>query len=162
MRWFTRGIVCFALLTAVLLAATGSVSTTAAAAGGDKDKKKEEHPEIGPRGGPLAEWGDEKYHVEVTVDHGKKTATAYILDGSAKKASPIAAASIKVTLTSLKPTVQIILKADPEKGDPKGTSSRFVGMHDKLAEKGKLVGEVSGKVGDLPYVGKFEQKDKGK
>lgn len=160
MRWFTRGIACFAFLTAVLLliAADGG-STTAVAAGGQKDKK-EDHHDKGPHGGPIAEWGDEKYHVEITVDHGKKTATAYILDGSVKKASPIAAESIKVTFTSFKPAVQIVLKADPVKGDPKGSSSRFVGMHEKLAEKVKLKGQVSGKVGDLPYAGQFEEKDK--
>jgi hypothetical protein len=162
MRWFTRGFACFAFLAAVLLAAADRGSTTAAAAGGDKDKKKDDHHEIGPRGGPVAEWGDEKYHVEIIVDHSKKTATAYILGGDIKKASPIAAASIKVTFTSLKPAVQVVLKADPDKGDPKGNSSRFVGMHDRLGEKFYLKGSVSGKVGDLPYAGDFELKEKKK
>ncbi|MBI2805528.1 MAG: hypothetical protein HYX68_11175 [Planctomycetes bacterium] len=161
MRWFTRGFACFAFLAAVLLAAADSVPTTAAAAAGGKDKK-EGHHEIGPRGGPVAEWGDEKYHVEIIVDHSKKTATAYILGGDIKKASPIAAASIKVTFTSLKPALQVVLKADPDKGDPKGSSSRFVGMHDKLGQKFKLKGSVSGKVGDLPYAGDFELKEKKK
>ena len=160
MRWFNRGIACFAFLTAALLFAAGGDSTSAVAVAGENDKKKEAHPEKGPHGGPLAEWGDEKYHVEITVDSEKKTATAYILDGEAKKASPIAAASIKVTFTSVKPALQVVLKADPVKGDPKGSSSRFVGMNDKLADKIKLKGQVSGKVGDLPYAGEFELKDK--
>ena len=161
MRWFTRGIVCFAFLTAVLLVAADGGLTTAVAAGGQKDKKKDDpHHEKGPHGGPIAEWGDEKYHVEITVDNAKKTATAYILDGDAKKASPIKADSIKVTFTSVKPALQVVLKADPDKGDPKGSSSRFVGTNDKLADKIHLKGSVSGKVGDLPYAGDFELKDK--
>jgi hypothetical protein len=159
MRWFTRGIACFAFLAAVLLV-TADGTRTAAHGAGQKDKKKDEHHDKGPHGGPIAEWGDEKYHVEITVDHSKKTATAYILDGSVKKAAPISAASIKVTFTSYKPAVQVVLKADPDKGDPKDSSSRFVGMHDKLAEKVKLKGTVSGKVGDVPYAGEFEEKDK--
>lgn len=160
MRWFIRGIACFTFLAAVLAIAADGSKTTALAVG-QKDKKKDDAAhEKGPHGGPIAEWGEEKYHVEITVNHEKKTVTAYILDGDIKKAAPIAAPSIKLTLTSVKPAVQLVLKADPDKGDPKGSSSRFVGMHDKLADKVLLKGAVSGKVGDVPYVGNFEEKAK--
>jgi hypothetical protein len=133
----------------------------------DKDKKtpgkEDDHDEIGPHGGPLAEWDHNKYHAEFTVDREKKKTTVYILDNTAKKAAPIPADSeVKVTLTKFKPAVQITLKADPEKDDPKGKSSRFVGTHDKLADKALFEGEISGKVGDTPYVAPFVEEDKDK
>jgi hypothetical protein len=170
MTWFIRGFACFAILAAGLLVAPGCNKTpdkgsdpkkkdTAAKKDDGGKGKEHDHPEKGPHGGPLAEWGEEKYHAEFTVDHDKKEATVYILDGSAKKASPIAAESIMLTITSFKPSVKITLKSAPDKGDPKGSSSRFVGAHDKLAEKVEYQGEISGKVGDTPYVGKFEEKD---
>ena len=170
MTWFTRGFACFAILVAGLLVAPGcnkapdkekpaDPKKKDAAAKKDDSTKKDDHAEKGPHGGPLAEWGEEKYHAEFTVDHDKKQATVYILDGSAKKASPIAAETISLTVTSFNPSVKITLKADPEKEDPKGSSSRFVGMHDKLGEKMDFKGQISGNVGNTPYVGKFEEKD---
>src|SRR5262245_34972790 len=89
------------------------------------------HPDKGPHGGALAEWGDENYHAEFTVDHAKKQATVYILDGSAANAAPVAANSLTLRLTNVKPAVEITLKADPEAGDPKGQCSRFSGTHEK-------------------------------
>lgn len=171
MIWFTRGFACFAILVAGLLVAPGCNKTPnkekpadpkkkeEATAKKDDGKKKDDHAEKGPHGGPLAEWGEEKYHAEFTVDHDKKQATVYILDGSAKKASPIAAETISLTITSFNPSVKVTLKAAPDKDDPKGSSSRFVGMHDKLAEKVEYKGQISGTVDKTPYVGKFDEKD---
>ncbi|MBX9681449.1 MAG: hypothetical protein K2X38_22060 [Gemmataceae bacterium] len=131
-----------------------------APADGAKDgAKKDAHVEKGPHGGSLAEWGEEKYHAEFTVDHGKKTATVYILDGEAKKATPIAAESITLSLSNVKPPVQVTLKAAPQADDPKGQASRFTGTHDQLAKEMEFEGEISGKVGDTPYAGKFKEKD---
>src|SRR5829696_9292877 len=50
---------------------------------------KHDHGAEGPHGGALAEWGEEEYHPEFTVDHATQEATVYVLDGSAKKAAPI-------------------------------------------------------------------------
>jgi hypothetical protein len=121
--------------------------------------KKDNHVEKGPHGGPLAEWGEEKYHAEFTVDHGKKTATVYILDGEAKKASPIAAESITLSLSNVKPPVQVTLKAAPQSDDPKGQASRFTGTHEQFAKEMEFEGEISGKVGTVPYAGTFKEKD---
>jgi hypothetical protein len=118
-----------------------------------------DHPDHGPHGGALAEWGEEEYHAEFTVDHAKKQATVYILDGSAKKAAPIAAETINLTLTHAKPAVEITLKADPDKDDPKGKSSRFVGTHDKLGEERPFEGEISAKIDDKPYTGSFHEEE---
>ena len=116
------------------------------------------HPDEGPHGGALAEWGDEKYHAEFTVDHGKKQATVYVLDGSAKKAAPIDAKELTLSLSNVKPAVQVTLKADPQEGDPKGQSSRFTGTHDALGKEMEFEGEISGKVGETPYSGEFKEK----
>ena len=169
MSWFIRGFACFMFLATGILVAPGC-NTKAPQQGGDQKKmedakntttKKDDHPHEGPHDGALAEWGEEKYHAEFTVDREKKQATVYMLDGTAKKAAPIAVDSITLSLTNFKPSVQITLKADPDKGDPKGSSSRFVGTHEKLGEKMEFKGEISGKVGDTPYTGKFEEEHKG-
>jgi hypothetical protein len=149
------------LMTACLLTAGCTVGT---GKGGAKKRvggpsKAHDHAEQGPHGGALAEWGEEKYHAEFTVDHPKKQATVYILDGTAKKPSPIPAETITLTLTNVKPTVQFTLKADPQEGDPKGSSSRFIGTHDQLGVEMEYEGEISGRVGDTPYVGAFEEKE---
>lgn len=117
-----------------------------------------DHPDHGPHGGALVEWGEEDYHPEFTVDHAKKQATVYILDRNAKKASPIATETITLTLTHRTPPVQVTLKADPQEGDPAGSASRFVGTHEELATEMEFKGEISGKVGDKPYAGTFAEK----
>jgi hypothetical protein len=115
------------------------------------------HPEVGPHKGPLVEWGEEEYHLEVVVDAKEKTVTVYVLDGEVKKAKPIDAKQIVLTLKQ-KPPVTVKLEAMPEKTDPTGKSSRYVGKHDAFGKGGKLEGSVSGKVGDKPYAGDFKQK----
>lgn len=125
----------------------------------DDHKEGHHHPSKGPHGGVLAEWGKEEYHPEFTVDHKTKKATVYILDGNAKKEVPIEAETVSLTITNMKPPVQITLKADPQKDDPKGKASRFVGDHEKLGEDMPFRGEISGKIGTKPYSGKFVEKD---
>lgn len=132
--------------------------TKTQAADKDKGHAAHDHADEGPHGGALAEWGAEEYHAEFTVDHGKKQATVYLLDGKAKKAVPIQTESITLTIKNVKPPASITLKADPQKEDPKGTSSRFVGQHDALAKEMEFDGEISGKVGDKAYTGDFKEK----
>jgi hypothetical protein len=151
------------LLAANLLTSTGCVKPPPSK-GGDKGQSAKkpaahDHPDAGPHGGALAEWGDEKYHAEFTVDHGKKQATVYILDGDAKKAAPIAATTIDLAITNVKPLVRVALKADPQKDDPKGQASRFVGTADELGKEMEFKGEISGNVAGTPYTGSFEEKE---
>jgi hypothetical protein len=124
---------------------------------GPKKPAAHDHPDKGPHGGPLIEWGEEQYHVEFTVDRAKKRATVYILDGNAKKAAPIAAESVTLTL-SKPPAGQITLKAEPQDGDPKGQSSRFSGTDEKLAAESELEGEISATVGGTPFSGDFKDR----
>lgn len=151
-------------LAAVVVALAGCTSHEAPtkdtkAPAADKGRPDDHgHPEEGPHGGALAEWGEEEYHAEFTVDHGKKQATVYILDGSAKKAVPIQAETLSLIIKNVQPPAASTLKAEPQKDDPKGMASRFVGQHDALAKEMEFEGEISGKVGDKPYAGEFEEK----
>jgi hypothetical protein len=122
-----------------------------------EDAKKSDHDHgAGPHGGPLAEWGDEEYHAEFTLDHAKQEATVYILGGDAKTASPIKAD--RITLSITEPAFQVELKPLPQDGDPKGTSSRFVGKHEKLGKDQGFAGDIIGEVNGKPYSGPFKFK----
>lgn len=160
LRILTQGMT-IAVLTALL--SLGCSSRPTGDAGGDSKKKgghHHDHPEKGPHGGPLAEWGDEEYHPELVLDAEKKTATVYILDGEVKKAVPIEATSIKLTLKIESPPVTIELKAEPQKDDPAGKASRFSATHEKFGSKldpEKIV--ASGKVKGKPYQGSFHVHD---
>lgn len=142
------------------LSIVGCSNRDAAKPKADKEKKAvHNHPDKGPHGGALVEWGDDDYHLEFLVDHGKKEATVYVLDDVAAKPAPIAAEEITLTLTHTKPPLRIPMKAAPETGDAKGKSSRFVAVHDELGKEMDFKGEISGKVGDTPYRGDLEEKD---
>jgi len=122
-------------------------------------KKEHDHPDKGPHGGPFAEWGDEEYHVEFTVDHDKKEATVYILGPDAKTHKAIDTRELILALKT-EPLEKIIMKPVPQadQGDKDGNSSRFVGTHEVLGKKMEFEGTVSGKVGKTPYSGDFKEK----
>src|SRR5947209_1202579 len=82
-----------------------------------------DHADEGPHGGPLVEWGQEEYHLEFTVDHGKQEATVYVYDGNIKGPKPLPAQPL--TLTLKQPVVTIALEAKPQADDPAGSASRF-------------------------------------
>jgi hypothetical protein len=145
-----------AALLALLVAAPGCSEKAEKPAGGAK-KAAHDHPDKGPHGGPLVEWGDEDYHVEFTVDRAAKRATVYILDGSARKSAPIAADAVTLTLMSVQPPAQITLKPDPQADDPKGQSSRFSGVDERLAAA-ELEGELSTKIAGTPFSGSLKDR----
>ncbi len=120
-----------------------------------KNDDSHDHGE-GPHGGTVIEFG--KYHGEFVVDHGKKTATVYILDGKVKNAEPISAA--KLSLSIKQPQFQVELLAVPQEGDPKGKSSRFVATHDNFAKEQEFEGTVSGEIDGKPYLGDFKEEHK--
>jgi len=114
------------------------------------------HPDKGPHGGPLVEWGEEEYHLEVVPDK-KGEVAVYVLDGEVKKAKPIDAKELVLTLKSTPPVV-VKLTAVAEKGDPEGKFSKYVGKNDVFTKEMKWEGSVSGKVANKPYAGNFKQK----
>lgn len=121
-----------------------------------------EHPEHGPNGGALVEWGDEEYHPEFTVDHDAKQVIVFLLDGSAKKAprvDPTKITDVKVSITNVTPPITVDLQYDGGKSGEKGIA--FVGTHEAFAKKMEFKGNVSGNVDGKPYSGEFEEKGHG-
>ncbi|MBY0524387.1 MAG: hypothetical protein K2R98_13355 [Gemmataceae bacterium] len=128
----------------------------------NEPKGKEEHTHgKGPHGGAVGDWGGGKYHIEFTVDHPKKEARVYILGSNQKSPVPISAKdgqiSLSITGLKTKETFQVTLKADPQKGDPEGKASCFVGTDDKLGIEQEFEGTVSGEANGTPYTGKFKE-----
>jgi hypothetical protein len=141
--------------------ATAPKGTAPADKAGAKVDKEDHAHGAGPHGGAIGDWGGGKYHVEFTVDHDTKEATVYILGSNAKKAAPIKAkdGQIAASVTGVKDkeTFEVILKAVPQEGDPAGTSSRFVGKHDKIGVVQEFEGTVTGENDGTPYTGKFKE-----
>jgi hypothetical protein len=126
-----------------------------------KDEPHDHHHDHGPHGGHIVEWGDDEYHAEVTHDAKANKITVYILDGSAKKASPIDAKTVTLELTIDGKPKSFSLAAAPQEGDPKDKSSRFelagnddIKAHVKDIED--LKGTVSGTVGGKKFSGEIE------
>ena len=148
-RW--NWLLCGAVVLALATAANSAISGT-----------KDDDDEIGPRGGPVAEWKD--YHAEFTVDHATKTATIYILDSKLKdiKIAPAKITKAKLTITSVKPEVAIELKYDAKLSGDKLTV--FVGTNDVLGKKADLEGTIGATIGKKAYESdfKFEVKKRAK
>ena len=108
-----------------------------------------------PHGGTVSDWGGGKYHVEFVVDHDKQEATVYMLGGDVKTAAPVAADEIQMAIDE--PKFQTVLKAMPQEGDAEGTSSRFVGNHEMLAEVREFSGKIFGTVDGTAYSGNFKE-----
>jgi hypothetical protein len=114
---------------------------------------------VGPHDGTIADWGGGKFHVEFTVDHDKQQATVYVLGSDEKSATPIDAESIELSITD--PEMQVTLAAQPQKGDPEGKSSRYVGTHEKLGVVQEYAGTMTGVVDGIPYSGDFKEEAHG-
>jgi hypothetical protein len=139
---------------------TGCDQPKSAKPGKDGDKKaakKDDAHEHGAglHGGAVMDFGN--YHAEFTVDHGKKTATIYILDGAVKKPVPLAVDKLLLSIKS--PQFQVEMKPDPQKGDPKGKSSRFVAVHDALGKEQEFEGTVTGTIDGKKIEGAFKEEE---
>ncbi len=90
-----------------------------------------DHPSAGPHGGSLIELGNDEYHAELVVldargDDTTPTVTIYLLDSTAKVATPVDAKEMRINLTHDGNAEQFILTATPDASDPAGKSSKFV------------------------------------
>lgn len=116
----------------------------------------------GPHKGILVEWGDEEYHPEIVVDQKAGAVTVYVYgshdDLHKKKMKAIDSKSLTLLLKNTSPPTAVKLEPAPEKTDPKGLSTRFVGKSDVFTKAAKWEGTISGKVGTKPYSGDFKQK----
>jgi hypothetical protein len=55
------------------------------------------------------------------------------------------------------PAIEIELKPEPQKDDPQGKSSRFVGKHPKLAKEQEFEGDIIGMVDGKLLKGHFKE-----
>ncbi|MBN9518716.1 hypothetical protein J0H58_09385 [bacterium] len=116
--------------------------------------------EVGPHKMPVAEWGDEEYHVEVIPDAkaGTVTLVVYGNHDDLHKAKRKAIDAKRVSVAFKSPALTVKAAPAPEKDDPAGKASRFVGKAEGLEKLVKIEGTVSGKVGSKVYSGDFKQK----
>lgn len=117
--------------------------------------EEHDHHGVGPHGGTIAEWGGGKYHIEFTVDHGKKESAVYVLGEDAKTPAPIKTERLLLTITE--PSFQVDLVAQPLDGESGGAASRFVGQHDSLGKVQEFAGSVTAEVDGTPYAGDFKE-----
>lgn len=118
--------------------------------------------EVGPHKGPVAEWGEEEYHLEVVADAKTGEVTVYVYgnhsDLHKAKAKAIETKTLTLSLKSSGKATTVKLEAKPAKDDPEGKASVFVGKSDALKSEKKIEGTISGKLGTKPYSGDFKQK----
>jgi|GEM_PF-2106556 len=117
---------------------------------------------VGPHKGPVAEWGDEEYHLEVVPDAKTGDVTVYVYGNHSelhkKKMRAIDSKSLTLALKTTEPATIVKLEPKPSKDDPAGRSTVFVGKSEAFKTDKKIAGTVSGKVGTKTYTGDFKQK----
>jgi hypothetical protein len=117
---------------------------------------------VGPHKGPVAEWGEEEFHLEVVADRKTGDVTVYVFgdhnDLHKGKAAAIDSKTLTLSLKTTEPATTLKLEPKPAKDDPSGRSSVFVGKNDAFKTEKKLVGTIGGKIGSKPYSGDFKQK----
>lgn len=114
---------------------------------------EEGHPTEGPHHGGLIELGKEEYHAELVHDEKAATVTIYLLDGpTAKEAVSTDAKDVTINVKHDGKPEQFKLAAQPDEGDPEGTSSRFVSKDAELIKhldeegaEAALVVKINGK-----------------
>lgn len=107
----------------------------------------------GPHGGTVFHFG--KWHGEFTMNHKSKKATVYVLAGDAKKAVPIQAE--KLLLSIKEPPFKLELAALPQEGESAGKSSRFVGTHETFGKEQEFEGTVSVTLDGKTVSGDFKE-----
>jgi hypothetical protein len=156
LQGFGIGMLMFALILATGCTNPPGNATKGSEKSTTKSGKEEDHDHDhgpGPHGGTIIEFG--KWHGEFCVDHGKKQVTVYILGGDAKKAAPIKTEKLLLSITQ--PAFQVELKPTPQAGDPAGTASCFVAVHDNFGKEQEFAGTLSGVVNGTPYAGDFKE-----
>ena len=118
--------------------------------------------EVGPHKGPVAEWGEEEYHLEVVADAKTGDVKVYVYGNHSDlhkgTAKAIEAKTITVSLKTTDTPTTVQLGAKPAKGEPEGKASAFVGKNEAFKTGKTLVGTIRGKLGTKPYSGDFKQK----
>ena len=136
------------------LAGCGSPAPQAETKAGKAEAAEHKHG-AGPHDGTLTDWGGGKYHVEFTVDHGKKEATVYILGSDEKTPVPVKATNVVLSINE--PAFEVELKPQPLESEAAGASSRYVGNHENLGIVREFAGTISGEIEGTPYAGDFKE-----
>jgi maltose-binding protein MalE len=107
----------------------------------EKDKAAHEHSDVGPHGGPLADWAD-VFHGEFTADPANKMVVVYILDDKAKYApdvEPSRFSKVKLNIPSEK--ISLELTHDAKKSGKDGIA--FTATHDFFGKPTAFKGNLS-------------------
>jgi hypothetical protein len=136
-----------------------SASPSSTSGADSAEESDDHHHGAGPHGGTVAEWGDGNYHVEFTVDHGKKESVVYILGSDGTSPAPVK--TDKVLLSINEPAFQVELLPQPMDGETEGMSSRFVGAHDNLGIVREFAGTISAEADGTPFAGEFAETAEG-
>ena len=163
MNWIRTLCCCIAITVVFSIVLTGCTPYKESAKA-DSSKKKEEppHPTKGPRGGPIAEWGNDDFHVEFTVDTSAKSAVVYILAGEVKDGKVVDTKIDPANITDVRlaikdPMLDLDMKYDATRSGTDKTV--FVAMHETFAKAGDYKGTINGKVkGKEPLTGDFPLK----
>ena len=157
--WIRNLSYCFMMIGVLVLVLPGCAPAESGKKSTSESKAKHKHGTKGPHGGPLAEWGEDDFHVEFTVDTKSKKAVIYILDEEAEKAPDVKVEKItdvKLFIHAAK-IDKMELTHDAELSGEKGIA--FVSSpHDAFAKEGEFKGTIDGKVNGTPYSGKFPLK----
>jgi hypothetical protein len=129
-----------------------------------KDAKVQEQPhehEHGPHSGHLVELGEEQYHAEVVFDAKASKITIYLLDSTAKNASPTDAKEVTLKLAIGGKPESFSVPAAPQTGDPQGKSSRFelagnAHIKSHIKDEEDLKGSVTANVGGKSFTGQIK------
>jgi hypothetical protein len=114
-------------------------------------------PDRGPHGAPIASWADD-YLLEVCIDRATKEATVYVSKGSVLQPEALQTPTLTLQLTNVEPPIDIQLSQSPREEDAKGSASSFRGTNGIFATDAAFYGTVSGKVGEIEYVGEFDER----
>jgi hypothetical protein len=98
-----------------------------------------------------------KYRVELFLDSDREQATVYLLDAEGQK--PVATAGENFTLLVQEGAGAVItMNAQPQGGDPRGKSSRFVGTSARFGREVNLKKvEVNAEINGKPYTFRLEE-----
>ena len=115
----------------------------------------------GPHDGVVAEWGNEQYHAEFTVDHDKKECTLLILGADEKTSTAVATKEFTLTTKQTKtkegtvvPPMTIKMLPTEESG---GKATKFVGTDPGLGNVADFEGTVIGEIDGKPSQGTFKE-----
>jgi hypothetical protein len=113
------------------------------------------HAHDAPHGGHLIELGDHEYSAEVVHDGDTGQLIVYVFDAHAENTVPVSLEQIEFAVEGGQ---TIVLRADPQEGDPQGKASRFLATGDAVAAIGDiedLHGSVKFEINGKPYSGEL-------